>query len=130
MMSVARWTKKDTRTLTGQLDSFVLSHEMYRPPEQIRAAIEAHRAEIVIGGLLGFRSLLNERQNGHTGNLATIEAWRRLGSQDVVERFERLARETAADIVKIDALIARVRSDGLPPDAAAYVPNRIGKRPR
>lgn len=128
-INAARWTKKDVRTLCGQLDSFVLSHERHQPPDAIRAAIEANRPEIVIGGLLGFRALLDERQNGHTGNLATIEAWKRLGSAEVVARFERLSIETLADIAKIDALIARVRAEGLPPEASSYVPDRIGKRP-
>jgi hypothetical protein len=40
------------------------------------------------------------------------------------ERFIRLHAECESDLKKIDALIARVQTEGLPPEVANHMPDR------
>lgn len=127
--NAGRWLKKDVRSLCSQIDSFVLSHERYRPKAQIRDAIERNRPRIVCDGLRGFRAMIDERLNGHTGYAASAEHARTSGvwgsaTAEMVARFEAGAAECRAAIAKIDALIARVEAEGLPPDVAGYMPAR------
>jgi hypothetical protein len=117
-----RWTKKDIKTLQQQLMSFVLYNERYYPKDRIRAFIEQNRARIVTDGLTSFRSMIAERSKQ---NKDTAEHYKsHFGDKEMHERFIRLHAECESDLKKIDALIARVQTEGLPPEVANHMPDR------
>jgi len=117
-----RWTKKDIKTLQQQLMSFVLYNERYYPKDRIRAFLAENRLRIVSDGLTSFRSMIAERSQQ---NKDTAEHYRsHFGDEKMFERFSKLHAECESDLKKIDALIARVNAEGLPPEVANHMPDR------
>lgn len=125
MGSVKRWTKKDIKSLQQQLTNFVLSHEMYYSRDRIRDVIEKHRQQIVVGGIKGFRSLIADREQSYRDSIEHAKKNPTFYSADHQERFTELADSCAADVKKMDAMLARIEQEGLPPEVANHMPDRV-----
>jgi len=120
-----KWTKKDLGTLRSQIDSFCLYNRMYYRGEDIRRVVGEKRHEITLGGLRGWREMLLERRDGHTGYAKTAAHWATGvcgNAPDIVARFERLTIECTKDIEKVSQILARV-ADGLPEEVSDYFPD-------
>jgi hypothetical protein len=123
----SKWTKKDIEKLKSQLMTFVLQNEMYYPMSRILVAIEKDPQSIILSNLNGFRSILTERAKRDKETADHFQAHPSiygLFTPDMVLRFRKLHAECEKDIARIDALIARVQSEGLPPEVVGHIPER------
>jgi len=121
-----KWTKKAIKTLQQQIESFVLANRMYAPPVAISAKISEHRKDVVLSGLRAFRDLLASRAAENEKTARHFEAnpnIYRESTPEMVTRFEALAQDGQKAVSVCDELIARVESEGLPPEVVAYVPS-------
>ncbi len=133
-MVVAKWTKKDIKTLCSQLDTFWLS---CRPPTFVGAAAEANakgyyekaierRQDIVLAGLRGMRELLASRYASTCeaiGNAIVRDIYGE-GRDEYVRRATEQARETDKDRAAFEALVLRVHHEGLPDEVKSYDPTK------
>lgn len=129
-MVAKRWTKTAIRSLCSQVDSFWLGHRLGLRPERVPAFVDfirANRVAIVVGGLRSFRGLLGSRmtsQRETAEHARTSGVWG-LSTDEIVERFTKLAAGTGRDLAKVDALIARVEAEGLPDEVVGYLPEAL-----
>lgn len=124
-----KWTKKDIKSLCSQLDSVWLFERMYYPSAVICDVIEKNRKKLVINGLRGFQNMARERgqrERETVEHAKTSGVWGN-GTQEMIERFTKLAEESEKDVAKIDALVARIELEGLPPEVEAYLPEGLVK---
>lgn len=129
MATPKKWTKKDIKTLCGQLDSFWVYNRMYYPSEAIARVIGEKRQDIVIGNLRGFQNMVRERaQKDREGaeHARTSGVWGK-STDEMVQRFTKGAEESEKSVAKIDQLIARIEAEGLPPEVAEYMPEGLRK---
>lgn len=133
---MTRWTKKSIQEMRSQIDAVVLRYDLpgnltsrsgaAERRAKLRAAIQEHRQSIVVGGLTGFRTMLEDRAKSQEETRDHYRAHTTLDPEDIVgERFEKLAKETRWSIQYIDRLIARIEAEGLPPEVVEYMPERI-----
>lgn len=127
-MKPKRWTKKDLEILRNQFSTFVLQYELYAPKEAIRKAIEENRQVIVLNGLASFRSLLSERKSSDEETARHFEAHPSIygeSNPEMIERFRTSARDLEKDLKKLDSIVERIQSEGLPEEVLRYMPERV-----
>ena len=106
-----RWTKRD----------------LYRSSREIARVIEARRLDVVLSGLRSFRATLRERGERSRETSSHFEANPSIygnSTPEMIERFARLATEDLAAANRLDGLIARIESVGLPEELRDY-PDRV-----
>jgi len=128
-----KWTKKDIKILCQTISTFWLINrplgysmkEHARALEEVRRALANHRAEIVIAGITELGGLAAERA---TKNQDAADHFRKhpnvygQHTSEMIARFERYAQEDQKDVDKAKKLIARIVSEGLPPEVTAFDP--------
>ena len=118
-----RWYKKDISWLQQQLETFALQYGLYRPRGWILQAIEEKREEIVVANARAFQSLLLDRAKSDRETvdhaLNNPNVWGN-GTPDIISRFTKLAiaNEKAAD--RIEKLLERIATEGLPEEVKNY----------
>lgn len=129
-----RWTKADIRRLTGQLDTAWLYARPLQPAhggrpdgrEAFRTwlATGDNRTRVVLQGLGGWerRSAGRAQQNRDTAQHARTSGVWGSSTEEMVQRFERLAAADTKDVQLVQRLVARVKAEGLPPEVVAYDP--------
>lgn len=127
-----RWTKRDTRALVAQLETWALLHDVPRDDDgdgAVVAFLDAHRRAIVCAGLRAWAAREDERaaQCAKTAVHATTSGVWGSATTEVVTRFERLAGEHARDAARVAKLLARVEDEGedLPPDVITWTPGAM-----
>ena len=131
-MKTTRWTKKDLRTLTSQIDTWMLlnrplgSHNGGDFAAAVRDALTPEaRACIVINGLTAGLSREQERAQSDADtakHFAAHPGIYRDSTPEMIARFEGLAEESRKAARYIATLIARVEREPLPAEVLAYDP--------
>lgn len=128
-----KWTKKDLASLKAALAHWWLFNKMYLRPGLTCANVFARmpleeRQRIVVGQFKGDANMFEERALEHCGHRMTHEhakanphIWGD-STAEIIERFQRLERETLAAAAKLRALAERVESEGLPAEVVEFVP--------
>jgi hypothetical protein len=132
MSTPAKWTKKDIKTLCGFLDSWWLVNRpldyrgMDRAVSEARVilASEGSRKEIVLAGIRSARATASQRYSTYCATIGNqLVRFTEYGKSDeLVDRFIKLAREEDAAERKLEALLHRVLDEGLPLEVIAYDP--------
>lgn len=135
-----KWTKREVRTMTGILDSFVVCNRplSYAPGRDeafrkwLGEALAEHRRDVVLGGLRGHLKTATERswENAKTAQhyLANPSLCSQKprdmidGRPEIVVRFERFAAEEVKAAAWLEKLLARLATSDLPPEVAEYNP--------
>lgn len=131
-----KWFKKDLRFLTGQVDQFVLFHTPYVSGDKsqvFRDAIERNRLQIILDGARSVAGMLREREQQDEKTAGHFEANPIIygdSTPEMVLRFRRLAQEARKDAARIEHIIRRLETEGLPPELADYLPERLMPRVR
>ena len=140
-----KWTKREIRTLTGILDSFMVCNRplSYAPGAEeafrkwLAETLAEHRRDVVLGGLRGHLATAEERAEQNAGTARHYAAHPSLcgqrpqdmvdGRPEIVVRFERFAEEERKGAAWTRKLLARVEAEGLPPDVAGYDPLEVAR---
>lgn len=125
-----RWTKRDIRTLESQIDHFVIFKSQYYNADRIVAFIEGEgrRETIVVVGLKGFeaiireRALKNQEASDHFRDHPEIYG---SSTPEMIDRFAKLAEKDSRTCVRLDSLVERVDTDGLPDAILGYLPESL-----
>lgn len=134
-----RWTKTAIRQMKAALDWSLHSNRPIAPAfgprlgeredftTHFRAWFEepGRRAAIIVSHFRGLESLMRDRAQSDRKTVEHAQAnphvWGK-GTDEIVERFSRLARESGSAAEKIADLVARIEAEGLPPEVEAYDP--------
>jgi hypothetical protein len=125
MTNSKKWTKKDIKTLCGQLMTFLLQNNLYHSADAIRGAIAANRKQIIVSNLRGMESLFSERATKNqeaSDHFAKNPQVYGASTPEMIERFATLAKENRAAAAKTASLIARIESETLPAEVEAFDP--------
>jgi hypothetical protein len=132
---VKRWTKRDVRTLIQQLASWWLFNAPYArqgvTAEHVFSTMPTSvRVGIVANGLRGWIAMTGDRAAQNSAAAAHYRGvWSDTGTPrdptgEMVQRFTNAAMADTASAVHAQKLLDRVASDGLPPEVAAWMPDR------
>lgn len=132
---MTKWTKKDIRIMCQAISSFWLVNRplSYRPGEfdmfreELNAYLSEYRTEVVVGGIADLGKLNQDRAAeaqaaaSHFLNNPKVMG---KSTPEMVERFTNYAREYQADADKAAVLVAKIRSQGLPPEVMSFDPTQ------
>ncbi len=126
---IGKWTKRDLKLLRDQLEHFVTFHSLYRTTAEITLLIEGNRLTIIIGGLRSLRETYAER--AERNREAVVHFERNPGiygnsTPEMIERFSGFADDDAKAVWKIDRVLGRLESEGLPSEVSDFTPDRLG----
>lgn len=132
-----RWTKAEIKQARFALEWAAHSNRPIvgafgaRPGEReaadaaFREWLAPRRAAIVVAHLRGLESLMRDRAQS---DRETVEharthpnVWGK-ATDEIVERFSKLGRESAAAAEKLATFAERIEAEGLPPEVEAYDP--------
>ena len=130
---MAKWAKKDIKVLQQCIDSFWLynrplsdSHSDYQQAlAAVRQHLDKHRAEIVCGGIAELGGIASERAQKNqeaADHFAEHPEVYGKSAPEMIERFSRFAEEDRKDVKRAQMLIARVQTEGLPPEVMSHDP--------
>ena len=127
-----KWTKKDIRLLTSQIDTFWLTirpltltaSAMLASSLQLEHSLKTARKEIVLRGLRSAREASSHRysQECETIGNALVRGIYGDGTTAFVEKWVADARETDKAHAALEALVLRVHHGDLPPEVMSYHP--------
>jgi hypothetical protein len=128
-----KWTKKDIKTLCGALSTFWLCNrplgnsyeQTMKAIPAIRQFLEKHRKEVVIDGISQLQAIAMERAKKDqdvADHFALYPNVYGKSTPEMIKRFSDLATEDRKDVEKANSLIARIKTEGLPPEVEAFDP--------
>jgi len=128
-----KWTKKDIKTLCQAISTFWLynrplgdSYEQtMKAIASMRQFLEKHRQEVVIGGISELQTIATERakkDQDTADHFASHPNAYGKSTPEMIKRFSDLAAEDRKDVEKAKSLIARIKTEGLPPEVEAFDP--------
>lgn len=126
----AKWTKKELAALRSTMNSYlVICRERYgRHPEFAKlfaAHIEGKRKEIVIAGLRDDTKIHRESAERHRQFAEHCRAHPHVygtSNEETIARSEGYAKDDEKILAWYDRLIARIKSEDLPPEIANFNP--------
>lgn len=118
-----RWTKKDLKLCTDQLQNHILFNRLYYPVDAIKADIRVRRRAIVEVGLASFASMFKDRAQKNADTAKYFEEHPEIygaSTPEMVKRFADLAAGDAKAAASIQKVIDRVAAEDLPPEIEAW----------
>ena len=128
-----KWTKADVRRLCSAIDAAWIARRPlgvdpeFLPRWRAWLAETGRRRAIAVAHLRGFANMLDERAKQERDTATHYRE--RLPDPVLVERFERLAGETARDAARARKLAERVEFEGVPPEVERYDPTDPATKP-
>jgi len=91
----------------------------------VRERLNTHRAAIVCSGIAELGAIALDRANKNQDAADHFAAHPKVygkSTPEIIERFTRLAKEDRKDVKRAELLIARIETEGLPPEVVDYDP--------
>jgi hypothetical protein len=128
-----KWTKKDIKILCQAISTFWLHNrplgdsyeKTMKAIEGVRQFLEKHRQEVVIGGISELQAIAMERakkDQDAADHFALHPNVYGKSTPEMIKRFSNLAAKDLKDVKKAESLIARIKTEGLPPEVETFDP--------